>query len=107
MKIVCDNCTTKYQIADEKVSGKAFKIRCKKCGHVIVVNKSPGEPNAAQPQADAGAAPAEAAPPAAEPAAGGEAVWHLVIDREQVGPMTAEEVKAKIKGGQVDAETYG
>ena len=50
MKIVCDNCTTKYQIADEKVSGKAFKIRCKKCGHVIVVNKSPGEPSSAQPQ---------------------------------------------------------
>ncbi len=34
MKIVCDNCATKYQIADEKVSGKAFKIRCKKCGAV-------------------------------------------------------------------------
>lgn len=109
MKIVCDNCTTKYQIADEKVSGKAFKIRCKKCGHVIVVNKSPGETSSAQqPQPDAGAAPADAAaPPPAEPAPPSDAVWHLVIDREQVGPMTAEEVKAKIKSGQVDAETYG
>lgn len=108
MKIVCDNCTTKYQIADEKVSGKAFKIRCKKCGHVIVVNKSPGEASSAQQaQPDAGAAPAESAPPAADPAPPSDAVWHLVIDREQVGPMTADEVKAKIKGGQVDAETYG
>jgi len=108
MKIVCDNCTTKYQIADEKVSGKAFKIRCKKCGHVIVVNKSPGEASSAQQaQPEPGAAPAEAAPPPAEPAPASDAVWHLVIDREQVGPMTAEEVKAKIKGGQVDAETYG
>jgi predicted Zn finger-like uncharacterized protein len=107
MKIVCDNCTTKYQIADEKVSGKAFKIRCKKCGHVIVVNKSAGDAGATQPpQAEAGA-PAEAAPPAADQAPASDAVWHLVIDREQVGPMTAEEVKAKIRGGQVDGETYG
>ena len=37
MKIVCDNCGAKYSIADEKVAGKVFKIRCKKCTHVIVV----------------------------------------------------------------------
>ncbi|MGZ3426584.1 MAG: zinc-ribbon domain-containing protein, partial [Polyangia bacterium] len=37
MKIVCDNCATKYSIADEKVRGKVFKIRCKKCSHIIVV----------------------------------------------------------------------
>ncbi len=102
MKIVCDNCATKYQIADEKVSGKAFKIRCKKCGHVIVVGKNDG--SAAAPAA--GDAPADAPAAAAEPAAG-DSVWHLVIDREQVGPMTAEEVRQKVKAGQVDSETYG
>ena len=37
MKIVCDSCGTKYSIADEKVRGKVFKIRCKKCSHIIVV----------------------------------------------------------------------
>ena len=44
MKIVCDNCATKYSIADEKVRGKVFKIRCKKCSHIIVVKgtDSPG-----------------------------------------------------------------
>ncbi len=42
MKIVCENCSTKYSIADEKVRGKVFKIRCKKCGHIIVV-KGTGE----------------------------------------------------------------
>ncbi|MBL9002909.1 MAG: zinc-ribbon domain-containing protein [Myxococcales bacterium] len=106
MKIVCDNCATKYQIADEKVSGKAFKIRCKKCGHVIVVNKSPGEAGAAA--GDAGAPAGAEAPPATDAAApSGDAVWHLVIDREQVGPMTAAEVQSKVKAGQADAETYG
>ena len=42
MKIVCDACQAKYSIADEKVQGKAFKIRCKKCNHIIVV-RSGGE----------------------------------------------------------------
>ena len=56
MKIVCDNCATKYQIADEKVSGKAFKIRCKKCGHVIVVGRTTAPASAPA----GGDAPAEA-----------------------------------------------
>ena len=37
MKIVCEACQAKYSIADDKVRGKVFKIRCKKCSHVIVV----------------------------------------------------------------------
>ena len=47
MKIVCDNCTTKYSIADEKVRGKVFKIKCKKCSHIIVVK---GEPTTGEGQ---------------------------------------------------------
>ena len=68
MKIVCDNCATKYQIADEKVSGKAFKIRCKKCSHIIVVNKGGGEASSAGQQVPDGAAAQEAPAAAAEPA---------------------------------------
>ena len=37
MKIVCDNCGAKYAIADEKVAGRVFKLRCKKCGEPVVV----------------------------------------------------------------------
>lgn len=107
MKIVCDNCATKYQIADEKVSGKAFKIRCKKCSHIIVVNKGGGEASSAGQQVPDGAAAQDAPAAAAEPAAGTDSVWHLVIDREQVGPMTADEVRGKVKAGQADADTYG
>lgn len=107
MKIVCDNCATKYQIADEKVSGKAFKIRCKKCGHVIVVNKGPGEAGAGQAPAPEASVNQEPSAPAAEAAPPSDAVWHLVIDREQVGPMTPDEVRTKVRSGQVDSETYG
>ncbi len=111
MKIVCDNCATKYSIADEKVRGKVFKIRCKKCSHIIVVRGTEG----GDAPADAGdasygedqATVAAAGPGAGAPAgASADAVWHLVIDREQVGPMTAAEVRAKFAAGQVDAETY-
>src|SRR6266550_4489835 len=99
MKIVCDNCATKYSIADEKVRGKVFKIRCKKCSHIIVVRGGDGaaaEKDA--PGADAGF-PADEPATVASRGAGapaalgtGEAVWHLVVDREQIGPLTREEV---------------
>jgi predicted Zn finger-like uncharacterized protein len=111
MKIVCDNCATKYSIADEKVRGKVFKIRCKKCSHIIVVRGGEG---AAATQdaagADAGFPGEEPAPVSARggaaPLGTGEAVWHLVVDREQIGPLTREEVHVKFRGGEVDLETY-
>ena len=103
MKIVCDACQAKYSIADEKIQGKAFKIRCKKCNHIIVVKPS-GEV-AASAGADKlrAAAPAAAAPAAA--AAGEPGVWHVVVNGEQVGPITEAEVREKLHQNQINAET--
>ncbi len=96
MKIICDNCRTKYSIADEKVKGKVFKIRCKKCQNIIVVHGNKAESEGQQPDA-----------PAAEQDEGKETpVWHLVIGRDQVGPMTVEEVRDRFAKGEIDAETY-
>jgi predicted Zn finger-like uncharacterized protein len=86
MKIVCDSCGTKYSIADEKVRGKVFKIRCKKCSHIIVVRGGESAPEAV-----------------ATPAEGG---WHLVIDGEQVGPIADADVRTKIERGDVKGDTY-
>lgn len=105
MKIVCDNCATKYSIADEKVRGKVFKIRCKKCSHVIVVKGGEGGQSEIMP-GDPSAYDGEDATAMATAAPSGEGVWHLVIDREQVGPMTPEEVRTKVAAGQADADTY-
>src|SRR5438128_4727930 len=109
MKIVCDNCSTKYSIADEKVRGKVFKIKCKKCSHIIVVKGNEGA------AAEAGGAPPPGGfdqketrvfdysgfdGPGGPGAAGAaEAVWHLVIDREQVGPLSLAEIANKWKAG--------
>ena len=121
MKIVCDNCATKYSIADEKVRGKVFKIRCKKCSHIIVVRGgADGSVEASRDAAPAdGGFPGEepqtiaargGTPAAGVPASGGgasgDSVWHLVIDREQVGPLTPAEVRGKFANGEVDVETY-
>jgi predicted Zn finger-like uncharacterized protein len=121
MKIVCDNCATKYSIADEKVRGKVFKIRCKKCSHIIVVRGgADGNVEASRdagPAADAGfpgedqqtiaAGRGGGTPAAGVPAAASsDQVWHLVIDREQVGPLSPSEVRAKFAAGEIDAETY-
>jgi predicted Zn finger-like uncharacterized protein len=88
MKIVCDSCGTKYSIADEKVRGKVFKIRCKKCSHIIVVRggETGGPEASAAPATDGG--------------------WHLVIDGEQVGPLGDADVRTKIERGEVKADTY-
>jgi len=93
MKIVCDSCGTKYSISDDKVRGKVFKIRCKKCSHIIVVRGT----------ADAAAAPATAAAPAPAAAADG---WHLVVDGDQVGPVPESDIRARLERGEINGETY-
>ena len=100
MKIICDNCRTKYSIADEKVKGKVFKIRCKKCSNIIVVRGN-------QPQAEGLASAGEAAYEGGGGEDFGEApTWHLVVDQKQIGPMTAAEVRDRYARGEIDADTY-
>jgi predicted Zn finger-like uncharacterized protein len=106
MKIVCDACQAKYSISDDKVQGKVFKIRCKKCSNIIVVRGGAGaaEPAPAQEKDtrvyDYGYEGGDHAP------AGDESVWHVVINQDQVGPMTAVEVQQRYSAGEIDSETY-
>ncbi len=96
MKIVCDSCSAKYSIADEKVAGKVFKIRCKKCSSVIVV------------RGDQVAQPAEEQAQAQQPAYdyGGEAVWHVVVDGDQQGPFAPAQLGQMLTEGSIDWEAY-
>ncbi|HWV37829.1 MAG TPA: GYF domain-containing protein [Vulgatibacter sp.] len=43
MKFACDRCRAQYMISDEKVRPNGVKVRCKKCGHVIVVKRPSSE----------------------------------------------------------------
>ncbi|HEX7703853.1 MAG TPA: GYF domain-containing protein, partial [Kofleriaceae bacterium] len=89
MKIACDACEAKYSISDDKVRGKVFKIRCKKCSNVIVV-RGVEEP-----------APVAVALPPDD-----DRVWHLVVHEDQIGPLTIDEVRTRFLAGDIDGETY-
>ncbi len=92
MKIVCDNCGAKYSIADEKVAGKVFKIRCKKCSDVIVV------------RGDQVASDEDEATRVFD--YGGEAVWHVVVNGEQQGPFAPLQLGGMLSDGTIDWDAY-
>ena len=54
MKVCCSKCPAKYSIADEKVSRRKLRIRCKKCGASIYIDgtRSPATISDAPPAAD-------------------------------------------------------
>src|SRR4051794_33302587 len=93
MKIVCESCGAKYSIADDRVVGKMFKIRCKKCSEVIVVRGD---------QQQAGAAESEAAAPTPSQTA----IWHVVVEGEQAGPYSPSQLAEMLTSGAVDWEAY-
>lgn len=95
MRIVCDNCGAKYQIADEKIAGKMFRVRCKKCSNMIMVD---GTKVGGAVAAAAGVGPA---------ASSGEGEWYVVIDGAQVGPLTVEQLQGHVSEGKVDGDSYG
>jgi len=93
MKIVCDSCGAKYSIADEKVAGKIFKIRCKKCSSVLEVR---GDQTGAHPFGGASATQDQ----------GGEATWYIVVDGEQKGPLGPIELSQLFAKGSVGLDSY-
>ncbi len=129
MKIVCGSCGAKYSIADEKVKGKVFKIRCKKCGESIVVKgdapEQASEP-ASSPAAESAPGPAMFPPPMPstlevddeteaetrvfdysgyQQAGDDEAVWHIVVEGQEQGPYTEAQILEYLDAGSLDLET--
>ena len=99
MKIICDSCNAKYSIADEKVKGKVFKIRCKKCSNIIVVRGSKDRAESAEPvQKETQVFDYQ------DPTASGE--WHIVLNDQQVGPMTADAVRERFSAGDIADDTF-
>jgi predicted Zn finger-like uncharacterized protein len=66
MKFLCGNCKAKYQIADEKASGKTLRMKCRRCGHDILIDghnvssSSAPPPAAAAPRRPASVVPSPA-----------------------------------------------
>jgi len=64
MKFLCSNCKAKYQIADEKLEGRAVRMKCRKCGHIIEVPSPSTAGSVAQRMP---AAPESSKPPPPKP----------------------------------------
>ncbi len=62
MKFLCGNCKAKYQIADEKISGRTLRMKCRRCQHDIIIRGEEQAAAAAPAAAASGAARAPAAP---------------------------------------------
>jgi len=50
MRFVCDSCRAQYMISDDKVGAKGVKVRCKKCGFVILVRRTEAATELAETQ---------------------------------------------------------
>lgn len=92
MKIVCDKCGAKYSIADEKVAGKIFKIRCKKCSSVLEVRGDQTGAHALDGQSASAPAP--------------DGGWYIVVDGEQRGPLPPIELSQLFAKGSVGLDSY-
>lgn len=102
MKFYCDNCQTKYSIAEEKVRGKVLKVRCKKCSHVITVR----EPRApAKTTTNTGShgrrsegRSASSPPPVPK--------WHYSINGRSYGPFDKKVLDEKFASGELGDASY-
>jgi len=98
MKITCQSCQSKYNVADEKVQGKIVKIRCRKCGATIVVNGTGGASANGTAQADATAQTG---------AVGGDATqWHVNIAENDQRTMSLAELVDAYNTGVVTQDTF-
>jgi predicted Zn finger-like uncharacterized protein len=101
MKITCQSCQSKYNVADEKVQGKIVKIRCRKCGGTIVVNATAGAAGGGAPSAN-GARPGDESAPA--PSGGGE--WHVNLGDNDQRQMSLADLVAAYNSGAVTQDTF-
>ena len=74
MKFSCERCGKKYATAENPAPGRVYKLRCKACGHLIVVKASSSAQVESHASTSAGGTPAdppsisfEIAPPEAAP----------------------------------------
>lgn len=120
MKFVCDRCSTRYSISDEKVRGKVLKIRCKTCSNIIVVREqadaaaqaSQGAAAAAGGQSAVlrGPAPRTAVDipkyEAPSTTASADTEWWVAIKGTQHGPMKKADVERAYEEGRISPRSY-
>jgi predicted Zn finger-like uncharacterized protein len=102
VKISCPACAAKYSIADEKVSDRLAKIRCRKCGATIVID---GKANPPSVYTAAGDATTEASDDAGDSQAAG---LQFTVDfgEGDQRTMSVPEIVAAYNASQITQDTY-
>jgi predicted Zn finger-like uncharacterized protein len=102
VKISCPACAAKYSIADEKVSDRLAKIRCRKCNATIVID---GKANPPSVYTAAGEATTEASDDASDSQAAG---LQFTVDfgEGDQRTMTVSEIVAAYNASQITQDTY-
>ncbi|HYP88374.1 MAG TPA: zinc-ribbon domain-containing protein, partial [Polyangiaceae bacterium] len=102
MKISCPACAAKYSIADEKVSDRLAKIRCRKCNATIVIDGKANPPNV---YTAAGEATTEASDDSGDSQAKG---LEFTVDfgEGDQRTMPVSEIVAAYNAGQITQDTY-
>ena len=101
MRITCDSCGAKYNVADEKVQGKTVKIRCKKCSNVILVNGKTessvmgSSPPANDLNAQAGGLPLQP-----------EALYHVNVAENDQRELRMDEVVEGYRAGWITGDMF-
>ncbi len=102
MKISCQSCGAKYNIADEKVRGKIVKIACKKCGARIEIDgREPAEQ--AQDNDETRVFDQAVVPPAGAPTADS---WTVSIDDNDQRELTTAQLAELYAQGVVTPDTF-
>lgn len=117
MKIQCGQCERKYKVPDEKVGGKAFKVRCRNCESTIIVRPDgrvstrppagAGQPEESFSQPPSAGTSGQASMPPSSFSAGDEqADWHVVVDGDQQGPYAPVVLSEMLTVGTIDWDAY-
>jgi len=133
MKVSCPACDSKYTIADEKVTGRKVKVRCKSCGGQILVDGTADpatdsedndatkvftseERNAFDAEhggvvsADSIVPGAANGSPAASPSIGDtqstDLIWSVNVSETEERSLNTAELVSAYMAGELDGEVY-
>jgi predicted Zn finger-like uncharacterized protein len=109
MRFICDSCRAPHMIADEKVGPKGARVRCKKCGFIILVRRPSAA--AAVPAAAAEESYSPAPVPLPEPVAkelngGGGHSFLSGVEEDEIGAVF-DQVLSPDSGGAAPAPDAG
>jgi predicted Zn finger-like uncharacterized protein len=112
MKFVCESCTARYVIDDERVRGKVLRIRCKECGHVMEVREPVRPAEAGSANVPRGARRATVAfdqpilTESPRDTSADEPPWYYSVNGESFGPYREDELIDRFQNGSVGDEAF-